>query len=115
MKKNSYQDRAEHDQLDRAEPGRPNAALLVLTDTGENVQKWTRVFSTRRWVILDARTRRKKEKKIACPFLDVFTCGQVHKSWLLIFHLDILFRKQWFELRHFLTVCYKLNIEKNWK
>ena len=26
---------------------------------------WTRVFSTRRWVILVARTRRKKKKKIA--------------------------------------------------
>ena len=31
-----------------------------LTDTGKNVQKWTRVFPTRRWVILVARTRRKK-------------------------------------------------------
>ena len=47
------------------------------TDTGENVQKWTQVFSTRRWVILVARTRRKKEKKITCPLLDVFACGQV--------------------------------------
>ena len=34
--------------------------IIILTDTGENVQKWTRVFSTRRWVILVARTRRKK-------------------------------------------------------
>ena len=34
------------------------------TDTGENVKKWTRVFSTRRWVILVARTRRKKRRKI---------------------------------------------------
>ena len=49
----------------------------ILTDTGENVQKWTRVFSTRRWVILVARTRRKKDKKIACPLLDIFSCGQV--------------------------------------
>ena len=24
---------------------------IRLTDTGENVQKWTRVFSTRRWVV----------------------------------------------------------------
>ena len=32
----------------------------ILTDTGENVQKWTRVFSTRRWVILVTRTRRKE-------------------------------------------------------
>ena len=32
--------------------------LMHLTDTGENVQKWTRVFSTRSWVILVARTRR---------------------------------------------------------
>ena len=29
------------------------------------------------WLILVARTRRKKEKKIACPILDVFACGQV--------------------------------------
>ena len=48
-----------------------------LTDTGENAKKWTRVFSTQRWVILVARTRRKKDKKIACPLLDVFACGQV--------------------------------------
>ena len=41
----------------------------ALTDTGENVQKWTRVLSTRRWVILVARTRRKKTK--------VFAYGQV--------------------------------------
>ena len=34
-----------------------------LTDTGENVQKWTRVFSTRCWVILVARTRRKKREE----------------------------------------------------
>ena len=27
--------------------------------------------------ILVARTRRKKDKKIACPLLDVFACGQV--------------------------------------
>ena len=50
---------------------------MFLTDTGENVQKWTRVLSTRRWVILVARTRRKKEKKKACPLLNVFACGQV--------------------------------------
>ena len=44
---------------------------------GENVQKWTRVFPTPRWVIIVSRTRRKKQKKIACPLLDVFACGQV--------------------------------------
>ena len=32
---------------------------LLLTDTGENVQKWTRVLV------------------LACPLLDVFACGQV--------------------------------------
>ena len=37
--------------------------FLYLTDTGENVQKWTRGFSTRRWVILVARKRRKRRKK----------------------------------------------------
>ena len=26
--------------------------FFKLTDRGENVQKWTRVFSSRRWVIL---------------------------------------------------------------
>ena len=35
----------------------------TLTDTGDNVQKWTRVFSTRRWVILVARTRRKQREE----------------------------------------------------
>ena len=50
---------------------------MSLIDTGKNVQKWTQVFSTRRWVKLVARTRRKKEKKIACPLLDVFAYGQV--------------------------------------
>ena len=34
-----------------------------LTDTGKNVQKWTRVFSTPRLVILVARTRRKKREE----------------------------------------------------
>ena len=34
-----------------------------LTDTGEKVHKWMRVFLTRRWVILVARTRRKKEEE----------------------------------------------------
>ena len=34
-----------------------------LTDTGENVKKWTRVFSTRCLIILVARTRRKKRRK----------------------------------------------------
>ena len=36
------------------------AKNVDLTDTGENVQKWTRIFSTQRSVILVARTRRKK-------------------------------------------------------
>ena len=37
--------------------------LNSLANTGENVQKWTRVFSTRRWVILVTRMRRKKRRK----------------------------------------------------
>ena len=52
-----------------------------LTYTGENVQKWTRVFSTRRWVILVARTRRKKREENSVvalrPLLNVFAGGQV--------------------------------------
>ena len=32
----------------------------ILNDPGEFAPKWTRVFTTRRWVILVARTRRKK-------------------------------------------------------
>ena len=36
---------------------------LLVTKTGENVQKWTRIFSSRRWVILVARTRRKKREE----------------------------------------------------
>ena len=52
--------------------------ITFLTDTGENVQKWTRVFSTRRWVILVARTsRKKKRRKYSRPLLDVLACGQV--------------------------------------
>ena len=47
--------------------------LMHLTDTGENVQKWTRVFSTRRWVILVARTRRKKKKKNTCVYFWTFS------------------------------------------
>ena len=39
-----------------------------LTNTGKNAQKWTRVFSTRRWVILVARTRRKKEENSVSTF-----------------------------------------------
>ena len=35
----------------------------VLTDTGEFAPKWARVFSTRRWVILFARMRRKKKEE----------------------------------------------------
>ena len=41
----------------------------TFTDTSENVQKWTRVSSTRRWVILVARTRRKKRRKILASTL----------------------------------------------
>ena len=37
-----------------------NVEILTLIDTGESVQKWTRVFSTRRWVVLSALRRRKK-------------------------------------------------------
>ena len=47
---------------------------MSLAYTGDNVQKWTWVFSTRRWV---AWTCRNKEKKIACPLLDVVACWQV--------------------------------------
>ena len=63
---------------------------IRLTDTGENVQKWTRVFSTRRWVILVARTRRKKERKIACPLLDAFACAQVSRPRLYRLKLEKL-------------------------
>ena len=35
-------------------------------------EKWTRVFSTRHWVIHVARTCRKKEKKIACPWYSYY-------------------------------------------
>ena len=52
-----------------------------LTDTGENVLKWTPVFSTRRWVILVARTRRQKREENSVvallSLLNVFACGQV--------------------------------------
>ena len=35
---------------------------MCVIDTSEKVQKWTQVFSTRRWVILVARTHRKKKE-----------------------------------------------------
>ena len=66
---------------------------IDLTDTGENVQKWTRVFSTRLLVILVARTHRKKENKIACPLLNVFACEQVSSPRL--YRLNGNF---WFEI-----------------
>ena len=52
----------------------------VLTDTGENVQKWTRVFSTRRWVV--ARMRRKKKKNTRVHF---WTFSTVEKFRVLAF------------------------------
>ena len=69
---------------------------MTLTDTGENVQMWTRVFSTRRWVILVAWTRRKKKQKIACPLLDVFACGQVSSLRLdrLIWLISVNYTKK---------------------
>ena len=42
---------------------RVRVMFVGLTDTGEKVQKWARVFSTRRWVILVARTRRKNREE----------------------------------------------------
>ena len=42
--------------------------VLMLTDTDENVQKWTRVVSTRRWVILVARSCLKREEKNVSTF-----------------------------------------------
>ena len=55
-------------------------------------------ISTRCWVILVARTRRKKVKKKACPLLDVFACRQVstHRLYRLIYkslQIDLLFLK----------------------
>ena len=48
-------------------------------------------------VILVARTRRKKEKKVACPLLDVFAFGQVSTPRLyrlnhLFFNFDFCYR-----------------------
>ena len=51
--------------------------IFNLTLTGEYVQKWKRVFFDSAL----SQTRRsdasKKEKKITCPLLDMFACGQV--------------------------------------
>ena len=94
---------------------------LFLTDTGENVQKWTRVFSTPRWVVLVARTRRKKKKKIACPLLDVFACGQVSSPRLYrlrikyffgtAFHLIANLSLKWL-LKDFLQNIHKWGLEE---
>ena len=47
-----------------------------LTDTGENVKKWTRVFFDSA-LSHPRRSDASERKKIACPLLDVFACGQV--------------------------------------
>ena len=60
--------------------GRDFKHKFSLTDTGENVAK-----SGREYFRLGARTRRKKEKKIACSLLDVFACGQVSSPRLYRF------------------------------
>ena len=86
---------------------------MSLTDTGENVQKWTRVFYLRCWVILVARTRRKKEKIIACPLLDIFACGQVSSPRLYrLTEVSKLFLVKFFR-QSFETgeTCIYLNIE----
>ena len=57
----------------------------LLTDTGEKFQNWTRVFSTRRWVILVARKRRKKREENS-----VSTFGRFFK-FLTTFYLDYNF------------------------
>ena len=78
----------------------------TLTDTGENVEKWTRVFSTRSWVILVALTRRKTVKKITWPLLGVFACG--HLSSPRLYRLSFIF-----ENRSWHCCCWVV-VESSW-
>ena len=55
-----------------------------LTNTGENVQKWTRVFSTRRWAILVARTRRKNRERKSVSIFGRFRLYR-WKLWNIIY------------------------------
>ena len=52
----------------------------MLTDTCE---KWTRVFSTRRWVILVARARRKKKRRKSVSTFDRFRLWTTFASSLV--------------------------------
>ena len=63
-----YADKRAVDLLSVSDVPLARRRQIDLTDTGENVQKWTRVF--------------KKKKKKTCPLLDVFACGQVLSSRL---------------------------------
>ena len=69
--------------------------LKYLSDAGEKVQKWTRLISTRRWVILVARTRRIKRRKYSRLHLDVFACGQVRLYWLSSFSRSLIQKRKW--------------------
>ena len=75
--------------------------LKYLTDAGEKVQKWTRLISTRRWVILVARTRRKKKEEN--PRVHFWTFSPVDKFRVLacigwVHFRGVLYKKEngWF-------------------
>ena len=87
--------------------------IFNLIDTGENVQKWTRVFSTRRWVILVARTRRKKEKQIAWWQIAAFTFERFRLwtsfesslYWLNVYYNIIVFKKKSYLIRQEIDIA----------
>ena len=81
-----------------------------LTDTGENVQKWTRLISTRRWVVLVARMSRKKRRKYSRPLLDVFACGQVSSPRLYRLRSSMLFIRTPNNFQFRLSLLIKKNV-----
>ena len=76
-------------------------SLKWLTDIGENVQKWTRVFSRRS----DASEKREENRVVALRSLfNVFACGQVSSPRLYRLNQNFNFSKF-----HEWKFCYDLS------
>ena len=67
-----------------------NSDLKILTDTGENVQKWTRLISTRRGVILVARKRRKKREENSVSTFGHFRLWESFESSLVSVNVETI-------------------------
>ena len=64
--------------------------ILPLTDTGENVQKWTRIFRLGAKSYLSLRRVGKKRRKYSRPLLNVFACAQVSSPRLCRLIINVL-------------------------